>query len=135
MTPMSPEDFSRLLDTHGADPERWPEAQRAAARALCEVSTAARGQWMAAKRLDALLASGKAPPPDPARQARIVAGAMARLRARAEPLLDWRWLFPHPVGAAFAASLVAGWLVGVQLGDGALPPPLLADLRFEDLFQ
>ena len=135
MTPMSPEDFSRLLDTHGADPERWPEAQRAAAQALCEVSTAARGQWMAAKRLDVLLAAGRAPPPDPARQARIVAGAMARLRARAEPLLDWRWLFPRPIGAAFAASLVVGWLVGVGWGESALPLPLLADLHFEDLFQ
>lgn len=135
MTPMNPEEFSRLLDTHGADLERWPEAQRAAARALFEASPAARAQWMAARRLDALLAAGRAPPPDPARQARIVAGAMARLRARAEPLLDWRWLFPRPIGAAFAASLVAGWLVGVQLGDGALPHPLLADLRFEDLFQ
>jgi hypothetical protein len=135
MTPMSPGDFSRLLDTHGADPERWPDAQRAAARALCEVSTAARDQWMAAKRLDSLLAAGRAPVPDPARQARIVAGAMARLRARAEPLLDWRWLFPRPIGAAFAASLVAGWLVGVEIGDGVLPHHVLANLRFEDLFQ
>ena len=135
MTPMNPEEFSRLLDTHGADPERWPEAQRAAARALSEASPAVRAQWMAAKRLDALLAAGRAPQPEPARQARIVTGAMARLRARTEPLLDWRWLFPRPIGAAFAASLVAGWLVGVQLGDGALPHPLLADLRFEDLFQ
>jgi hypothetical protein len=129
------EDFSRLLDTHGADPERWPEVPRAAARALCAVSTAARAQWMAARRLDALLAAGRAPVPDPARQARIVAGAMARLRKRAEPLLDWRWLFPRPIGAAFAASLVAGWLVGVEIGDGVLPQHVLAHLRFEDLFQ
>jgi hypothetical protein len=135
MTPIDPEDFFRLLDTHGADPERWPEAQRAAALALCEGSIAAPRQWMAARRLDGLLAAGRAPLPDPARQARIVAGAMARLRARAEPLLDWRWLFPRPIGAAFAASLVAGWLVGVEMSDGALPHHLLADLRFEDLFQ
>ncbi len=135
MTPMNPEDFSRLLDTHGADPERWPEAQRVAARALCEASTAAREQWMAAKRLDVLLAAGRAPLPDPARQARVVAGAMARLRLRAEPLLDWRWLFPRPIGAAFAASLVAGWLVGVEMVDGVLTHHVLADLRFEDLFQ
>lgn len=132
---MNAEDFARLLDTHGADPERWPVAQRAEAQALCEASAAAHGQWVAAKRLDGLLSAGRAPPPDPARQARIVAGAMARLRARTEPLLDWRWLFPRPVGAAFAASLIAGWLVGLELGDGAVLPQLLADLRFEDLFQ
>ncbi|GGJ35410.1 hypothetical protein [Neoroseomonas lacus] len=132
---MNPREFSRLLDTHGADPDRWPEALREAARALCEISPTARGQWMAAKRLDVLLAAGRAPVPDPARRARIVAGAMARLRVRAEPFLDWRWLFTRPIGAAFAASLVAGWLVGMELGDGTAPHQMPADLRLEDLLQ
>lgn len=135
MTPMTPQDFSRLLDTYGADAERWPAAQRAAAQALCDVSTAAREQWIAAKRLDALLVASRAPPPDPARQARIIAGAMARIRSRAEPLLDWRWLIPPPVAAAFAASVVAGWLVGLEMNDGAIPHQVLAHLHFEDLFQ
>ena len=135
MMTMTLEEFSRLLDTHGADLARWPDAQRDAARRLCEASPAARGQWMAARRLDMLLAAGRAPAPDPARQARVVAGAMARIRARAEPLLDWRWLFTRPIGAAFAASLVAGWLVGMGLGDGPAPQHLLTDFRFEDLFQ
>ena len=132
---MDPAQFARLLDTHGGDPERWPEAQRDAALALCEASPDARRQWMAARRLDVLLADGRAPEPDPARQARVVAGAMAQLRAQAEPLLDWRWLFTRPIGAACAASLVAGFLVGVELADVAAGHQWSAGLRFEDLFQ
>lgn len=132
---MNTEQFTCLLDAHGADPDRWPEEQRAAALALCAASPSAHGQWMAAKRLDALLAAARAPVPDPARQARIVAGAVARLRAQAETLLDWRWLLlTRPIGAAFAASLVAGWLVGIELAESASTPLALADLRFEDLF-
>jgi hypothetical protein len=131
---MNTEQFTRLLDTHGADPDRWPEPQRAPALALCAASPAAYAQWMAAKRLDARLAAGRAPVPDPARQARIVAGAMARLRAQAEPMLDWRWLFTRPIGAAFAASLIAGWLIGSELAESASRSLSLADLRFEDLF-
>lgn len=132
---MTLQEFSRLLNTYGADSERWPEAQRAAARALCDVSTAARAQWIEAERLDALLAADRAPPPDAARQARVVAAAMMRLRTRAEPLLDWRWLIPRPVGVAFAASVIIGWLVGLEMGDTAGQQYLLANLRFEDLFQ
>ncbi|NKC31676.1 hypothetical protein [Falsiroseomonas selenitidurans] len=131
---MNTEQFTRLLDTHGTEPDRWPAAQRAAALALCAVSPAAHGQWMAAKRLDALLAAARAPVPDASRQARIVAGAVARLRARSETVRDWRWLFTRPIGAAFAASLVAGWLVGLELAESASADLVLADLRFEDLF-
>ncbi len=131
---MTREQFTSLLDTHGADPDRWPEGQRAAALALCAASPAAHGEWMAARRLDGLLAAARAPVPDPARQARIVAGAVARLRVQTETVLDWRWLFPRPIGAAFAASLVAGWLVGIELAESASPYLALADLRFEDLF-
>jgi hypothetical protein len=131
---MNAEQFARLLDSHGANPDRWPEAQRAAALALCAASPAANDQWTAAQRLDLLLAAGGAPMPDPARQARVVAGAMARLRAQAEPLLDWRWLFTRPIGAAFAASLVAGWLVGLAVADSATDYLALAELRLEDLF-
>jgi hypothetical protein len=131
---MNTEQLACLLDTHGADPDRWPEGQRAAALALCAVSPVAHGQWMAAKRLDAMLAAAKAPVPDSARQTRIVAGAVARLRAQTDTFLDWRWLFTRPVAAAFAASLVAGWLVGIELAESASTYLALADLRFEDLF-
>ncbi len=131
---MNTEQFTVLLDTHGADPERWPETQRAAALALCAASPAAHGQWLAARRLDALLAAARAPVPDPARQARIVAGAVARLRAQAEPLLDWRWLFTRPIWAAFAASSVAGWMVGIEWAETTSTYMALAVLGLEDLF-
>jgi len=131
---MNTQQFTRLLDTHGADPARWPEPERAAALAFCAASPAARETWRAARRTEALLAAGRAPMPDPARQARIVAAAVARLRAQAEPLLDWRWLFTRPVGAAFAASLAAGWLVGIEWAEATSAYMALAVLGFEDLF-
>jgi hypothetical protein len=131
---MNSEQFTRLIDTYGADPDRWPEEQRAAALALCAGSPTAHQQWMAANRLDRLLAAARAPEPDPTREARIVAGALARLRAQAEPLLDWRWLFTRSIGAALAASLAAGWLVGMELSERASTYGALADLRLEDLF-
>jgi hypothetical protein len=134
MIPMNAEQLTCLLDTHGADPDRWPEGQRVAALALCAASPAAHGQWMAAKRLDVLLAAARAPVSDPARQARIVAGAVARLCAQADMFLEWRWLFTRPIGAAFAASLVAGWLVGIELAESGTTYLALTDLRFEDLF-
>lgn len=132
---MTPQEFTRLLDTYGADAERWPEEARAAARRLCEASPAARRQWAAARRLDAQLAAGRSMPRDPARESRIVAGAMARIRALAEPVLDWRWFFTRSMGAALAASVVVGWLVGMGL-PGEVPPHHLAGgFRFEDLIQ
>jgi hypothetical protein len=131
---MDTEKFACLLDAHGPDPDRWPEGLRAAALALCAATPAAHGQWLAARRLDAMLAAARAPVPESARQARIVAGAVARLRAQADTFLDWRWLFTRPVAAAFAASLVAGWLVGIELAESASTYLALADLRLEDLF-
>ncbi|MBW6400051.1 hypothetical protein KPL78_19480 [Roseomonas sp. HJA6] len=135
MNAMTPDEFTRLLDIHGADQARWPEAQREAAQLLCEASPAARAQWAAARRLDRQIAAARAPRPDPARQARIVSGALARIRARGEPLLDWSWLFTRPIGAAFAASLVAGWLVGSGLGDAPATRHAAVLLQLEDLIQ
>jgi len=82
-----------------------------------------------------VLAAGRATPREPAREARIVAGALARIRARAEPVLDWRWLFSRPIGFALAASLVAGWIVGAGLGSDTTQQHLAGDIRLEDLIQ
>jgi len=135
MTMMTPEAFTRLLDTHGAEPARWPEAHREAALRLCETSPEAQARWMEAGRLDALLAAGRTARREPAREARIVAAAMARIRARAELVLDWRWLFTRSMRVALAACLVAGWFVGVGFGDDAPRQTLAGDIHLEDLIQ
>jgi hypothetical protein len=46
--------FLRLLETFGADFRRWPDSDRAGARALHEHSPEAQRHWRAARRLDDL---------------------------------------------------------------------------------
>jgi hypothetical protein len=97
--------LARLLDIHGARPERWPAADRRAATALLAGSEAARGLLAEACRLEAALAAAL-PQPSPDSVARLRA-AVAREIARA-PL-------PAPPGpwARLAAALrpvaPAGW--------------------------
>ncbi len=116
---MRPADFLELLDTHGADPARWPPERRAEALAHRDADPAARAAWDRAAALDALLAARRAE--DPARSAAVVDAALRRLRAgRARPGLwsafwqEWRWLLARPLGAGVAAMLVIGWWVGHQ---------------------
>ncbi len=52
---MTPLELESLIDHHGAAPERWPEAQRAATRRLLATSEAARTVLKRAERLEALL--------------------------------------------------------------------------------
>ncbi len=120
---MKPGRFIRLLDTHGADPARWPEAERAAALALLERSAEMRAAHDAAAALDAALRDSL-PEPDPAALVRM-RGRLARAMAReplprAEPAL-LRWLRPFaPFGAG---ALVTLMLCGVWLSRPGIPEP------------
>jgi len=120
---MTPDLFTRLLDTFGADFRRWPEAQRQAGEAFRDAIPAALAQWQAAQRLDALFALDRAPATDPAQVRAIADAALRRVRARPEPGFDWRLLWSKPIGAALAASLAAGLLAGFTLGPDPQPPP------------
>ncbi|WP_439594892.1 hypothetical protein [Falsiroseomonas sp.] len=130
---MQIQDFGQLLDTHGADPARWPQHLRAAALALRDRDPAARAAWREAARLDALLRDR---PPETAgdrlRAARVVAASMARIRAEtarheagpaARLWQEWRWLFARPVGLGLAGMVLAGWFAG----QGLLPLPPRGD--------
>ncbi len=55
--------FQTLTDTYGAVPERWPEAERAAAQALLDRSPEARDALADAALLDRVLATAEPPPP------------------------------------------------------------------------
>jgi len=91
---MTRQQFERLLATYGADLQRWPAAQRRAARALVAEDEAARLARDEAARLDALLDRfAPSAPPDAA--ARVAAA----LRA----------LPPQGTGAEPALEPVAGW--------------------------
>jgi len=128
----------QILDAYGARPERWPEAERAAARALLASSPAARAAQADAARLDALLDAAPAPPAPPAElAARIVAAARPRARvvslrraaavvvplAAAAGLVLWlQHRAPSP-GRASAADLA----LAARLDDVATPSDDLLD--------
>jgi len=109
--------FTQLLDTFGGDFSRWPETERSAAELLRDSSPAARARWNEAQKLDALFALDRTQTVDAAQRVAVTNAALRRIRGLPRRgALDWRWLFARPVGAAFAATLLAGWLAGSFLG-------------------
>jgi hypothetical protein len=118
MTAMTLERFADLVGAYGARPERWPDAERAAALALLDRSPQARTRLAEAARLDAALDVVPATPPAPDLAARILAAAPRRGIHRTPA----RRLAPAAVAMAAAAGL-AVWLVRTP------PPatPLAAD--------
>ncbi|SAL72515.1 hypothetical protein AWB68_04279 [Caballeronia choica] len=117
-TPMTPERFRHLADAYGASIERWPEAERAAARALI-----ARGDGGAlaalaeAGALDVFLAAHAVEAPEPALIRRIV--------DRANPRPVWKSPRVWFSGAGFigvgAAGVAAGALAISMLGAASAP--------------
>lgn len=122
-----------LLDAYGADPARWPAAERAAALALLATDPAARAWLEQARRLDrALDALPPAPAPAGDLAARIRAAAQQR-NAGAAALLPASQPVPlaGPVAAnsnrpawRFPAALVASALFGLWLGFATGPFPI-----------
>jgi len=119
---MTSDQFRRLLDTYGADPARWPPAERTAAEALIDVSADARALWLAAQRLDMLFATDRTPAASPAEKSAISEAALGRIRRLPRRSFDWRFLFSREVEAAFAAAVLAGLFAGFAFGP-ALDPP------------
>ncbi|UCH73811.1 MAG: hypothetical protein JSU82_16040 [Rhodospirillales bacterium] len=109
-----------ILEAYGADSRRWPEDERAAARALLAGSAEARALRDAAEALDTLLDVPAPPAPSPELMAAILAAAERP---------SWRqWLVDlWPIGpiwqpaSAFAAAIVLGIAIGVGAPDLVLP--------------
>ena len=112
MTELTSERFRAIIDAYGAEPRRWPEAERAAAQAFAERHSQAVAAWLdEARGLDAMLDLLAEPVP-----ADVVEDlhyrAMARFtlpqapRPRAVPVI---W-----AGLGLAACL-AGAVLGVNL--------------------
>ncbi len=123
---MTPARFSRLLLEEGADIARWPEVERDGARALLAASPECRRRWAEARRLEELLAlhwtrleaRGRAE----GREAAIIEAALRRVRALPRRAPERRWLLSRPVGAALAAAVLAGLLVGWAMAPVLHPP-------------
>ncbi|MGF1660172.1 MAG: hypothetical protein ACFCUS_12160 [Rubrimonas sp.] len=133
-TPMTPARFEALCAAEGGDLARWPEAERAAARALLAVDPAAQAALRACAPLDdAFAALRAAPPPElPAGLAERLARDASRAltpppprpaaRPAARPGARRVRSGLRPV-AALAAPMAASVALGLWLGgSGALDP-------------
>lgn len=119
-----------VIEAHGADPARWPEAGRAGLEALVTQPEAARA-IAEGRALDAVLA--RSTMPDAARvevlKARILAGAGQRagpsrrmeapasvtsLSDRRKPMVTPGLRAAWPAAAALAASLLVGAFLGAS---------------------
>jgi hypothetical protein len=106
---MGLERFQELIDAYGAEPSRWPLAERAGAEALLANDAQARALVADAAALDALLdAAEAAPEPSDLLRHRVLRAAP---RARAA-ISRFGWAS----GAGWAAAAAAGVLVGVSVG-------------------
>jgi hypothetical protein len=120
---MTPDEFTRLLDTYGTDLRRWPEEHRDAAESLRRSSDEGRRKWAAAEALDALFRQDRDRIAAPARNAAVLNAALRRIRNASERSFDWRWFISKRWGTAAAATVLAGWLAGAVLGPAIQPSP------------
>lgn len=117
-----------ILDAYGAEPRRWPAAERAGAEALIAASAEARALRDEAAALDDVLASAVAPAPSSALRAAVLqaaprpqaaSGFTENLRGLWQSLLStlggelggWR-----PAGATLGVALLLGIATGGTIG-------------------
>jgi hypothetical protein len=105
--------LAELIAAYGAAPEKWPEAERAAALAALETDPALRAERLQMAALDAALDRWPSPAPrlDPVV---VAAAASAAPRPRAATRRPWLRIpaFGWPNAAGLAAAALAGFLVG-----------------------
>src|SRR5580692_7935829 len=110
--------FTALVDSYGAELNRWPEAVRAEAQALAESSPQARALLAAARVLDATIATARAshdaslwPPGDQAAAlARLRSGVAARIASSANPGPGWRRFGAALAGGGPVLPLQVRWV-------------------------
>lgn len=117
---MEPRRLAEILDAYGADPSRWPDAERDAAGALLADPAGATAPRDAAAALDTVLNAVVAPAPSPELMADILASAAPS---------GWRrwaaefWPFGpvwQPV-SALATAAVLGIVIGAAAPTAILP--------------
>jgi hypothetical protein len=133
---MTPEEFTALLDTYGADLTRWPHAHRRSAQRLLEVSEWARNAFADAQMLDSVLRI-REPGLSDARRRRLTDSILDNLpdepatrRVAREPEAAARRsdtgfgaAILRPLTPLWVACLSFGMIVGVILTLGHSPAP------------
>jgi hypothetical protein len=107
---MTIERFKVLVEAYGANPARWPEAERALAEAFANATPEAQRILSEASALDRLLDAASTAPVTRDLETRVL-GSFGAPKTR-------RWLpevMPWTQAAALAASLVLGMLAGSAL--------------------
>jgi hypothetical protein len=118
---MTIDELQTLLDSHGADPARWPAALRVAALGLIASDKEARAAHDAARELDAALGQyARVSPVDETAAARVLtrlAGPLPRQdrgwRHWPAVLLDWQFAPAWPRVAALAGCAAIGFMIGI----------------------
>lgn len=118
--------FRAIVAAYGADPKRWPEAERAAAEAILVADQQAAMAREAEAELDAALALDRAPAPTPELMAAVLAAA-DRARPRGLAVL-WPLGPLWQPASALAAAAVLGLVLGAALPDAVLPGARDADV-------
>jgi hypothetical protein len=118
---MTRERLLEIIAAYGAEPGRWPAAERSAAEALLATSVEARSAREAALGLDRLLDGLPVPRSDleagTVAACAIAAAQDASRRRIATSRRGWFWLAPGVAGLAAAA--VAGFFIGWAEVDAA----------------
>jgi hypothetical protein len=106
---MTPQRLAALIAAYGAEPARWPAAERAAAEAALQESAPAQALQVAERALDAALDAWPAPKVTLQLRERSLKGAPREGVVR----LGWRrlWL----TGAGLAAACGVGLIAGITL--------------------
>jgi len=132
---MIPERFTEIVDAYGADPQRWPEAERAEALAFASAHPDAAGPILAsAALLDRQLSLYTTEPAGARLERLILESAPRRIASRGR---TW-WSRGMWHGAGFAAAGLAGVVVGaivmtqIQLPGGDHGDDIYAMTAFGD---
>lgn len=120
---MNQQRFEQLLDAYGADPDRWPEAERAAALDWCRDNPGAQNALDMASELDGLIAPAALSP----RPSDMLMARLARAVPAPAMFDDWK----H-VAAAAALALAVG--IGGGYFGGAFVPASESDDFYEIAF-
>lgn len=126
----SPDRVLELIAAFGADPARWPSAERDAALALIALRPELAAAQSEAAALDQLLVAWDAPAPRPQARAAIIETARCAPQAlpaaanddEPPPRRIWRWGGAGLVAASLVAALMALPLSGGQSGTPATLP-------------
>ena len=147
---MTPDRVMALLDAYGADPARWPDAERDAAMAMINADPALAARRDEAAALDGLLMQAETPQPSADLARRILESAAGHGEAISAPApqhgdrrgyLDWLrqasqqlWQQLWPQGPAWqpALGLAASLAVGIWVGTtGAVPVTGITGTEYE----